>query len=97
MPALIISPERVAVLQEMSYEQYLTTPEWQATRKRIVRRDNNQCQKCHATNNLEVRHYTYERLRCELDEDLVTLCHDCQAPVSGIVIAPDTSTPFISR
>jgi hypothetical protein len=62
----------------MPYEEYLTTPEWLATRKHILKRDNYQCQGCHAKNVLfHVHHYTYERLGCEEDADLVTLCEAC--------------------
>ena len=73
-----VSPERLAELRAMPYEEYLLTPEWQATRKRILKRDNYQCQGCHTKHaTLNVHHYTYERLGCELDTDLVTLCVDC--------------------
>jgi len=70
-----ISPERLSELRAMPYEEYLKTPEWLVTRKRILKRANYQCQKCNATNVLfNVHHYTYERLGCEEDDDLVTLC-----------------------
>ena len=73
-----LSNARLEALRAMSYEEYLTTPEWQATRKRILKRDNYQCQGCHEKGMmLNIHHYTYERLGCELDTDLVTLCEVC--------------------
>lgn len=73
-----ISPTRLAELRAMPYEEYLLTPEWLATRKRILKRDNYQCQRCHAQGVvLEVHHYTYTRLGQERDSDLVTLCEVC--------------------
>ena len=43
-----IRPERLAELRAMPYEEYLSTPEWLATRKRILKRDHDTCQGCHA-------------------------------------------------
>ncbi len=75
---MTISPERLAELRAMPYEEYLLTPEWLATRKRIIKRDHYECQGCHIRNVVfNVHHYTYIRLGEELDEDLVTLCEEC--------------------
>lgn len=74
----MISPERLAELRAMPYEEYLKTPEWLATRKRILIRDNHRCAGCHITGvSLTVHHYTHERLGCEDDNDLVSLCEVC--------------------
>jgi len=84
-----ISPERLSELRAMPYEEYLKTPEWLVTRKRILKRDNYQCQKCHATNVLfNVHHYTYERLGCEEDDDLVTLCEYCHEELHRFLAGP---------
>ncbi len=92
-----ISPERLAELRAMPYEEYLTTPEWQATRKRILKRDNYQCQGCHAKHvALNVHHYTYERLGCEEDTDLVTLCVDCHEELHRRLADPP-HLPFLYK
>jgi len=73
-----ISPERLAELRTLPYAEYLKTPEWLVTRKRILQRDHYTCQGCQAQKVLlHVHHYTYARLGCEDDEDLVTLCEVC--------------------
>src|SRR5215475_14250466 len=88
MPTMI-SPERLEALRAMPYEEYLTTPEWLATRKRILKRDHYQCQGCRATNVMfNVHHYTYARLGCELDEDLVTLCEVCHDELHRLMKDP---------
>lgn len=75
---ITISPERLAELRALPYEEYLKTPEWLVTRKRILKRDNYTCQGCQAQKVLlHVHHYTYARLGCEDDEDLITLCEVC--------------------
>jgi hypothetical protein len=84
-----ISPQRLEALRAMPYQEYLTTPEWQATRKHILQRDHYQCQGCHAVDVLlHVHHYTYERLGCEQDEDLVTLCEDCHEELHRLMADP---------
>ena len=85
----MITPERLEELRAMPYEEYLRTPEWQATRKRILKRDRYQCQGCNAYGRiLHVHHYTYERLGCEDDADLITLCLDCHEELHRKLIDP---------
>lgn len=87
-----ISPERLAELRAMPYEEYLLTPEWLSTRKRILKRDNFQCQGCHVKNVVfNVHHYTYVRLGEELDEDLVTLCQECHKELHRLMADPPRS------
>jgi FtsK/SpoIIIE family/FtsK alpha domain len=92
-----VSPERLAELRAMPYEEYLQTPEWQATRKRILKRDNSQCQGCHGRGiTLNVHHYTYERLGCERDTDLVTLCEFCHEELHRRLADPP-KIPFLHK
>jgi len=89
MPTTTVSPERLAELRAMPYEEYLMTPEWLATRKRILKRDHYQCQGCKALEVLlHVHHYTYVRLGQELDEDLVTLCEVCHDELHRLMADP---------
>lgn len=64
------------------YEQYMRSPAWFAKRKLVLERDRHRCQTCHATEQLEVHHATYERLGNENLEDLVVLCRDCHRAVT---------------
>ena len=68
---------RLMELRAMPYADYLQTPEWQATRAHIFARDAHACRDCGAQHWLEVHHLTYERLGCEQDADLLTLCREC--------------------
>ncbi len=71
---------RLAVLQRMSYDEYMLTPEWQATRKRMLRHVGSRCQMCHGESvHLEVHHWTDENLGREKPEDLIVLCESCYA------------------
>lgn len=61
-----------------SYQEYLQSPEWQVRRKRILRRDGYQCDKCGSPVNVEVHHIKYPEVwGTEKDTDLVTLCARC--------------------
>jgi hypothetical protein len=68
---------RLEKLHAMPYREYLSTPEWQERRKRILARDSYHCQVCFSTEYLNVHHRTYERRGNEDDSDLITLCRDC--------------------
>lgn len=56
---------------------YLRSVHWQETRLEALERDGGRCQRCGATERLQVHHITYERLWCEDPDDLVTLCRLC--------------------
>ena len=72
------SSARLKQLRSMPYYDYLTTPEWQATRKAALEYANHACQLCNASNlRLHVHHRTYERKGCELPADLFVLCERC--------------------
>lgn len=61
----------------LSYQGYLETDAWREVRNRILRRDDFRCVRCSSTKSLQVHHLTYQRLGCEHDNDLVTLCRTC--------------------
>lgn len=65
-------------LHTMPYYDYLKTPEWDARRKRSLRKAGYCCQVCNAKGvRLNVHHRTYERRGYEDDRDLIVLCADC--------------------
>jgi hypothetical protein len=70
--------ERLAELRAMSYEHYLQTPEWQATRAEVLARSDDHCalEETH-TEHLDVHHISLERLGAEEPRDLVVLCRAC--------------------
>lgn len=68
---------RQSLINGMSYEDYLLTPEWQDTRRRALVKAGHRCERCRARDGLEVHHLTYERKGHELPEDLTVLCRRC--------------------
>jgi hypothetical protein len=73
-----ITPERLAALRAMPYEDYLRTPEWRARRQEALKRAQYRCYLCNTNQSpLEVHHRTYERLGAEAPEDLYVLCDSC--------------------
>lgn len=65
---------RVAELRAMPYDDYLKTPEWQATRQRALGRAGHRCQVCGRRARLNVHHNDYARRGAEEDRDLIVLC-----------------------
>lgn len=66
----------------LNYHQYLRSDRWKA--KRAAKLETNPaCEKCGATDNLQVHHLTYEHVGFELPEDLQTLCATCHAGAHG--------------
>jgi 5-methylcytosine-specific restriction endonuclease McrA len=66
--------------QPKTYTQNLLSPKWKKKRTAILKRDNNACQNCGDTNQLQVHHCYYESGLKPWeypDESLVTLCNDC--------------------
>lgn len=64
----------------MNYNDYLNSLHWRETRKKRLGIDEYKCTICESTQNLNVHHINYTRLGKEdIDNDLVTLCHQCHA------------------
>lgn len=61
-----------------SYEAYLHSAHWAATRRRFVRK---RCERCDGAGRLHLHHVTYRRLGAELAGDFCTLCPRCHAGV----------------
>lgn len=58
---------------------YLSSREWKRKRKSVFARDNNKCQICFTTHNLECHHISYEHLGDEPLDHLTTLCRTCHS------------------
>ena len=59
------------------YIQYLQSQEWRIKKELVLTRENNTCQKCGSTSNLQIHHWTYYRLYREDLNDLYCLCSRC--------------------
>lgn len=69
-----------------NYNNLLLTSQWQKKRKEILQRDDNKCQNCGATSNLNVHHRQYHKTKQTghyllpwryHDRYLITLCEKC--------------------
>ncbi len=69
-------------LGNMSYQEYLQSPEWKEKSQTAKHRTGYRCQLCNRKGNdktLHTHHKTYERKFHELDSDLIVLCKKCHA------------------
>lgn len=65
-------------LPKTKYHEYINSQKWKNKAKKIRKRDDYTCRLCNAKDvELHVHHSTYERLGCETDNDLITLCAPC--------------------
>jgi 5-methylcytosine-specific restriction endonuclease McrA len=80
-----ITPERLAELRAMPYQDYLKTQEWLRRRAAKLEIAEHRCQLCNGIQDLQVHHRTYERLGGEKMSDLLVLCSECHlAPVRQV-------------
>jgi hypothetical protein len=69
---------RLEVLRQLTYEEYLQSPEWQEKRTTALGWFGHCCQGCKASGvSLEVYHRHLENVGCEQKEDLMVLCEVC--------------------
>ena len=59
------------------YGEYLTSPEWQALRRRVIEAAGGVCAYCELRPAVQAHHETYERVGHELLEDLSAVCIEC--------------------
>lgn len=71
------TPERQAELRSMPYRAYLRSPEWRATRERMLAFAGHRCQLCGHEDRLQVHHNNYDSRGLEWPQDLVVLCDSC--------------------
>lgn len=60
------------------------TVHWQTMRRIIFARCNGICEHCHIRKAEQGHHLTYDRLGCELPEDLLAVCRLCHEELHGI-------------
>lgn len=65
------------------YAEYLQSDHWGETRDRLIASAGHRCQRCGASEHLQVHHLTYVNLGNESDEDLQVLCRRCHAVEHG--------------
>lgn len=84
-------------LNQMPYQDYLRTSEWQRRRTMAINAADARCQLCNSTNRLHVHHRTYERRGCELPTDLTVLCADCHGKFHNKIPTPLPTTDLRNR
>lgn len=75
--AYALGIKRGVELAHMRYQEYLLTPEWQATRRAALDRACWACQRCGSDQRLNVHHLDYAKRGAEDDHDLMVLCRRC--------------------
>jgi hypothetical protein len=90
---MTLSPERLAELRAMPYEEYRATHEWQARQRSILTRES-VCQICQTEARLSVYHYDLSRQGAEEDTDLLILCASCYEKTRAVNIP---TLPFLHR
>lgn len=84
-------PHHILELRSLPYQEYLKTDHWQNVRRQSLIEANYKCRVCNRNDILHVHHTTYERLGCELPEDVLSLCKTCHSkfhdklPQEGVV------------
>lgn len=63
--------------------KYMASREWRLIRNEVIERAGDNCQRCHLATIDNVHHLTYERLGCELPNDLLGLCRECHEFISA--------------
>jgi 5-methylcytosine-specific restriction endonuclease McrA len=75
---------RLAELHQMTYAEYLRTPEWRARRNRVLIRAGHKCELCNASGLIDVHHRTYDHYAQEQQNQLMALCRSCHRRFHGI-------------
>ncbi|HUU90506.1 MAG TPA: hypothetical protein VM238_04770 [Phycisphaerae bacterium] len=65
------------VCRVVTYRKYLQTDEWKQRAEAAKACAGYRCQVCNQEGSLDAHHRTYERLGCELPEDITVLCRSC--------------------
>lgn len=69
--------ERMELLQELEYQDYLKTPWWKLRRRMKLKRVGYKCEKCGSKKRLQVHHIRYTKVGGEKMKDLKVLCRNC--------------------
>jgi len=66
------------------YQRHIRSVKWQKLKRRVRASRPSYCEACFATDvPLQTHHLTYDRLGCELPEDVMLLCEKCHRHVHG--------------
>lgn len=86
----VVERRRVAAMaserrrRHEDYERYIReSPEWWATRTKVMQRDDHLCQACRENAATDVHHKNYTHLYEEVLYDLVAVCRECHAKIHG--------------
>lgn len=71
------------------YQDYLSTPEWQAKRTKVLQRAKHLCEGCMINSATQVHHLTYVRVGREMLFDLVAVCEPCHRQVHEPTLAEE--------
>lgn len=74
----------MAVKNFTDYDEYIHSEAWSKKRQERLRIDGFKCQRCGATEKLEVHHVTYNTLGNENMNDLITLCELCHTKIHAV-------------
>lgn len=72
----------------MNYYEYLRSPWWEFIRRSAMERAYHACEVCHERRAKAVHHWTYERVGCELPDDVIAVCHPCHAAIHDLPVPP---------
>jgi 5-methylcytosine-specific restriction endonuclease McrA len=59
------------------YDEYLTSPEWRATRALVISRSNGLCEGCRKSPADQVHHLSYDHVGGEMLWELAAVCNPC--------------------
>jgi 5-methylcytosine-specific restriction endonuclease McrA len=76
------------------YDAYMTSPEWEAKRRRVLGRVGYLCEGCGARRAVHVHHLTYAHFGDEFLWELVAVCEGCHSRVHGRPIGAGYSVPL---
>lgn len=68
------------------YKAYLRSPKWKRKRKRVLKRANYICEKCHKEKAWQVHHLTYAHIFHERLKELIALCERCHLKEHDLLI-----------
>jgi hypothetical protein len=71
-------------LDKSQYKDYIISKKWFSFRQKLIKERGKVCQRCYAKNiPLHAHHLTYDRLGCELPEDILIVCIPCHEEIHG--------------
>jgi 5-methylcytosine-specific restriction endonuclease McrA len=78
-----------------THRLYTKSPEWQARKASVLRRDGYVCQACGTNPATQVHHLTYRHWGHEPLFDLVAVCKPCHDRITEMDRSPQASRPDV--